>query len=127
VIIHGNLDKPSVIKAEHLNIRSLDMNNVVIISTVMAQTVALDYYAESVDRMLDAFIKMNQKIQDTGSVNDLSATSLHKMVAVNNSVITNVLSKVGYSSYLLHLTLLVCTVVPLASLYTSHTSPILLT
>ena len=37
----------------------------------MAQTVALDYYAGSVDRMLEGFIKMNQKIQQSGSVEDL--------------------------------------------------------
>ncbi|RYY88676.1 hypothetical protein EON63_02035 [archaeon] len=41
------------------------------LGTVMAQTVALDYYASSVDRMLEGFIKMNQKIQQSGSVEDL--------------------------------------------------------
>lgn len=37
VIIHKNLDKPSVIKAEHVNIRNLDSNNITIVATVMAQ------------------------------------------------------------------------------------------
>eukprot|EP01039_Chlorochromonas_danica_P001220 gene1225-1332_t len=95
VIIHDNLDKPSVIKAEHVNVRALDMNNVVIIGTVMAQSVALDFYAVSVDRMLEHFVLMNQKIQTTGSVEELSAKNLHKMVASNNVVMTNVLSKLG--------------------------------
>lgn len=43
----------SVVKAEHVNISNLDRHNISIIATVMAQTVALDYYQESVDRMLE--------------------------------------------------------------------------
>lgn len=95
VIVHDNLDKPSVIKAEHLNIRSLDTNNITIVGTVMAQTVALDYYAVAVDRMLESFMNMNMKIQETGNFNALSKQELHKLVASNNSVITNVLLKVS--------------------------------
>ncbi len=94
VIVHGNLDKPSVIKAEHLNIRSLDTNNITIVGTVMAQTVALDYYAVAVDRMLESFMDMNMRIQETGNFSALSTQQLHKLVASNNSVITNVLLKV---------------------------------
>lgn len=45
IIVNPNLHRPSVVKAEHVNIRSLNSNNIAIISTVMAQSVALDYYA----------------------------------------------------------------------------------
>lgn len=45
IMVNKNLDRPSVVKAEHVNIRSLNSNNIAIISTVMAQSVALDYYA----------------------------------------------------------------------------------
>ena len=45
IIVNPSLDRPSVVKAEHVNIRSLNSNNIAIISTVMAQSVALDYYA----------------------------------------------------------------------------------
>lgn len=96
VIIHDKLDKPSVIKAEHLNIRTLDMNNITIVGTVMAETVALDYYASTVDKMLNKFMDMNLKIQNTGSFENLSSAELHKMIASNNIVITNVLSKVSF-------------------------------
>ena len=65
--ITPGLDKPSVIKAEHVNIQSLDANNLEIIGTVMAQTVALDYYMLEVESLLDKFMQMNLKIQETGS------------------------------------------------------------
>lgn len=94
VIIHENLENPSVIKAEHVNVRALDMNNIIIIGTIMAQSVALDYYASIVDGLLEQFVKMNQTIHTTGNMRTLQAERLHQLVAYNNVVMTNVLSKV---------------------------------
>lgn len=64
ILINPHLDKPSVIKAEHVNIRSLDNNNITIVATVMAQTVALEHYANKVDKMLRQFMQMNMKIEE---------------------------------------------------------------
>ena len=71
----------------------MDRNNIVIIGTVMAQTVALDHYAESVERMIVSFMGMNMKIEKTGNFDLLNKKDLYKLVASNNTVITNVLSK----------------------------------
>ena len=60
----------------------------------MAQTVALDHYAESVERMIVSFMVMNMKIEKTGNFDLLNKKDLYKLVASNNTVITNVLSKV---------------------------------
>lgn len=95
IIINPNLERPSVIKAEHVNIRSLDNKNIAIISTVIAQSVALDYYAETVDTMLDSFMKINMNIEKTGNFEDLRATGLYQLVAVNNRVFVTVLSRLG--------------------------------
>ena len=76
MIIHDELEKPSIFKAEHVNIRSLDSSNVAIVGTVMAQTVALDYYAESADRMIEAFMRMNMKIEDGGNFDSLVRTMM---------------------------------------------------
>jgi uncharacterized Rmd1/YagE family protein len=95
VIIHDQLDKPSVIKAEHVNIRALDTKNITIVGTIMAQTVSLDYYADTVDRMLESFMKMNYKIEEGGNFDALDKKGLYKLVASNNTVIANVLSKLG--------------------------------
>jgi uncharacterized Rmd1/YagE family protein len=95
VIVHQNLDNPSVIKAEHLNIQRLDMKNIEIVGTIIAESVALDYYSTTVDALLNQFILMNHKIQRTGDFAGLSAQALHQLVASNNIIITNVLSKMG--------------------------------
>jgi uncharacterized Rmd1/YagE family protein len=61
----------------------------------MAQTVALDYYAVLADRLLETFVVMNEKIEGNGNFNTLDNKGLYKLVASNNAVITNVLSKLG--------------------------------
>lgn len=71
VIIHDNLDKPSAIKSDHVNIRILDSNNIVIIGTVMAQSVALDYYAALVDEKLEGFKVKNQYVEKSARLGHL--------------------------------------------------------
>lgn len=94
IILTENLDKPSMIKNDHVNIRTLDANNITILSTILAQTVALDYHAVAVNKMLDKFTAMNMSVIDTGSFGNLSAKELHKLIANNNTIITSVLSEV---------------------------------
>ena len=95
IYIHNELQQPSVIKATHTNIKTLDSFNLTIIGTVMAQTVALDYYAVAVDRMLESFILMNNTIEKSGSFQSLDNSGLYKLIASNNTIFTNVLSKLG--------------------------------
>ena len=63
VIIHQTLGKPFSIKSEHLNVRALDAPNISVVSTVMGQSVALDFYSEAVNKMMAQFMKINQTIQ----------------------------------------------------------------
>lgn len=95
VIVHQSLEKPSVIKAEHLNIQKLDIKNVEIVGTIMAESVALDYYSTTVDALLSEYIHMNHRIHQTGEIFGYSTKSLHQLIASNNIIITNVLSKMG--------------------------------
>ena len=101
VILHADMEnKPSVVKADHLNIKILDAKNLSIIATVMAQTVALDYYADAVDRMLENFQEMNlriEKMEGRGSnpLRTFDKQGLYKLVASNNTIITNVLGHLG--------------------------------
>lgn len=71
------------------------MKNIEIVGTIIAESVALDYYSTTVDALLNQFILMNHKIQRTGDFAGLSAQALHQLVASNNIIITNVLSKMG--------------------------------
>jgi uncharacterized Rmd1/YagE family protein len=95
VIVNEHLDKPSGLKSEHLNIRCLDSKNLAIVSTVMAQTVALDYCEVIVNRIVEQFMHMNVKIEESGKFDDLNPEDLYRLVAANNTVITNVLTKLG--------------------------------
>jgi uncharacterized Rmd1/YagE family protein len=95
IIVNPTLDRPSVVKAEHVNIRSLNSNNIAIISTVMAQSVALDYYAGLVEHMLEAFLKMTVKVEERGSFHELKMPELYQLVAANNRIFGAVLSKLG--------------------------------
>ncbi len=61
----------------------------------MAQTVALDYCEVLVNRMLESFMTVNKKIEETGNFDQLKAKDLYKIVASNNTVISNVLSRLG--------------------------------
>ena len=51
----------------HLTVRSLNLNSVSVISTVMGQTVALDYYYVVVDNMLSSFEDLNSTVEKTGT------------------------------------------------------------
>lgn len=97
MIIHRELGRPFSIKAEHLNVRILDYPNIVVVSTVMAQTVALDYYAEAVDKMMNIFMKINQNIQVTNKVGHEARIGLNKLVAQNIAVNVAVVSELGTS------------------------------
>jgi uncharacterized Rmd1/YagE family protein len=95
VIVNEHLDRPSVLRSEHLNIRNLNSKNLSIVSTVMAQTVALDYCEVIVNRIVEQFMHMNVTIENTGSFDTLKSQDLFKLVAGNNTVLTNVLAKMG--------------------------------
>ena len=60
----------------------------------MAQAIALEYYAVELDRQLEIFMKMNANIQSSKNFRNMDDQELIKMVASNNIVMTNVLSKV---------------------------------
>jgi uncharacterized Rmd1/YagE family protein len=100
LMLHANMQGlPSILKAEHLNIRELDIHNLTIVATVMAQTVSLDHYANYVDDMLATFMTMNLKVEQMdaskSALKTLDKQHLYRLVASNNTVITNVLSKLG--------------------------------
>ena len=65
-----------------------------LVGTVMAQAIALEYYAVELDRQLEIFMKMNANIQSSKNFRNMDDQELIKMVASNNIVMTNVLSKV---------------------------------
>jgi len=95
VVVTKSLEKPSEIRNDSLNVRKLDTHNLFMVSTVMAQTVALDYYAQRVDRMIEKFMKLNMKVEEKGNFDFVDGKQLYKLIASNSTIYATVLSKLG--------------------------------
>ena len=76
-------------------LQDLDLQSTTVISTVMAQTVALDHYSNMVDEMLDIFSAFNHSVEKTGQFTAIEKRDLFKLVAQNNAVLIDVLSKLS--------------------------------
>ena len=76
-------------------LQDLDLQSTTVISTVMAQTVALDHYSNMVDEMLDIFTAFNHSVEKTGQFTAIEKRDLFKLVAQNNAVLIDVLSKLS--------------------------------
>jgi uncharacterized Rmd1/YagE family protein len=84
-----------IIHADYIKLSELDLNNVAVISTVMGQTVALDYYSDIVDQMLDTFTRLNSTVENTGKFSSMERADLFKVVASNNSVFIGLVARLG--------------------------------
>lgn len=96
VAISPTLDpNGSTVNGDFATVQELDINNVAVISTVMAQTVAFDSYNDTVDEMLAKFASINGKVKKTGNFTQMERETLFKIVAQNNSLFIDMLAKLG--------------------------------
>ena len=72
--------------ADRAMVRSLDMNTVGIVSDIMGQTVALDWYNETVDELLANFSSVNSTVEKTGCFTSMERKTLFQVVARNNAL-----------------------------------------
>jgi uncharacterized Rmd1/YagE family protein len=82
------------VTGDYCVVPELDMNGVAVIGTIMAQTVALDRYSDTVDDLLSNFARINSTVSKTGSFTSTDRVSLFKTVAQNNSIVIDMISKV---------------------------------
>ena len=73
----------------------LDVHNLAVIATVLAQSVALDHYGVKADAMLAAFTRLNASVERTGVFSVIEKQSLFRLVALNNALFTDVIAKIG--------------------------------
>jgi uncharacterized Rmd1/YagE family protein len=74
IVEDEGLSKKCVLKShDQLTVRSLDSNCIQIVGGVMAQTVALDYYAVLVEKMVETFMNMNVKMGESGKIAEVGA------------------------------------------------------
>jgi uncharacterized Rmd1/YagE family protein len=82
------------VTGDYCIVPELDMNGVAVIGTIMAQTVALDRYSDTVDDLLSNFARINSTVSKTGNFTSTDRVSLFKTVAQNNSIVIDMISKV---------------------------------
>jgi len=85
----------SSVSFDYAAIPQLDVHNLAAIATVLAQSVALDHYSVKVDAMLETFSRLNSSVERTGVFSALEKKSLFRLVALNNTVFTDVIAKIG--------------------------------
>lgn len=85
-----------VVNADFATVKKLDMNNVGIISKVIAQSVAMDYYGIIVDELLAKFAAVNTAVnKQGGQFTEMERNTLFQVVAQNNSIFIDMVSKLG--------------------------------
>jgi len=85
----------SSVRFDYAVLPQLDVHNLAVIATVLAQSVALDYYSVRADAMLEAFTRLNGSVEQTGVFSALEKKNLFRLVALNNTLFTDVIAKIG--------------------------------
>jgi uncharacterized Rmd1/YagE family protein len=86
-------DRFHIVNGDYCVVPELEWNAVSVIANIMAQTVALDSYADTVDELLDNFAGINSSVATTGSFKG-EKDLLFQTIAHNNSIFIDMISKV---------------------------------
>ncbi len=95
VAISPNMQETAHVNADFATVKELNINNVAIISRIMAQTVAFDSYNDMVDELLATFADINSTVKRTGNFTAMEKDMLFKVVAQNNSLFIDIIAKLG--------------------------------
>lgn len=85
----------STLDPDCIVLQKMDLKNLHVISHVLAQSVALDFYSNHVERTLETFCSLNQEMMESANIRKLNKQVLLQLVAENNIVMTDIISKLG--------------------------------
>jgi len=94
VHVQSPTDVVDEVTADYCIVPELNMKSVDVISNVMAQSVALDAYNDTVDALLADFERINHKVTLEGNTSAIDRDKLFRAVAQNNAIFLK-LTKVG--------------------------------
>ena len=83
-----------IVTGDYCVVQEIDLNGVAVISNILAQTVALDSYNDTVDRLLSQFAAINSAVRGSGQFRKSDKNFLFKTVAVNNAIFIDMISKI---------------------------------
>ena len=98
VAVRPGLSAWSSLAADTLSLRELDANSLRVVSSVLAQSVALNHFEGKVDGMLEVFSALNADMERTAGALSVPRERLFQLVAENNNVMMDVLARVGLLS-----------------------------
>jgi uncharacterized Rmd1/YagE family protein len=84
----------NVVTGDYCIVSELNMTGFAVISSIMAQTVALDTYNDTVDNLLANFTSVNSAVTKTGQLTSTDKNFLFKTIAQNNSIFIDMISKI---------------------------------
>nr|XP_011463040.1 PREDICTED: uncharacterized protein LOC101294649 isoform X2 [Fragaria vesca subsp. vesca] len=79
---------------DYIVLRTLDTDSIRIISSVLGQSIALDYFVSQVDGMVEEFAEINRGMEKTGTFT-MHKKKLLQLVGKANSTLADVIVKVG--------------------------------
>lgn len=79
---------------DYIVLKNLDTDSIRVISSVLGQSIALDYFVSQVDGMVEEFDKINRGMEKTGTFT-MDRKKLFQLVGKANSNIADVILKVG--------------------------------
>ena len=85
----------SQLEPECIRLKTLDLRNMQVIAQVLAQSVALDFYSAHVERTIETFCSMNLEMAESASIAGVDKQVLLRLVAENNIVMAEIISKLG--------------------------------
>jgi uncharacterized Rmd1/YagE family protein len=92
---HDEIFVDKVVSGDYCIVQELNMKSVDVISNVMAQSIALDSYNDTVDDLLANFEKINGKVTSSGNLSTIDRDKMFRIVARNNSIFIEMVSRVG--------------------------------
>ncbi|KAI3452881.1 hypothetical protein Pfo_009544 [Paulownia fortunei] len=80
--------------SDYIVLKNLDTDSIRVISSVLGQSIALDYFVSQVDGMVEEFAEINRGMEKTGTFT-MDRKKLFQLVGKANSNLADVILKVG--------------------------------
>ncbi|CAH9096672.1 unnamed protein product [Cuscuta epithymum] len=92
-------EKPSLVedmegRPDYIVLKNVDTDSIRVISSVLGQSIALDYFVSQIDGMVEEFANINREMERTGNFT-MDRKKLFQLVGKANSNLADVILKVG--------------------------------
>ena len=95
VDIVRDMEEMAHANGDYATVKELEMNSVAVISKILAQSVALDSYGDTVDSLMATFASINSTVRRSGNFSNTEKETLFKVVAQNNSLFIDMVGRLG--------------------------------